>query len=67
MVFFTGAIEMSGRQYNLLDKMIIGFDQGLGTLVGQFAVRASGRQNPAEAVPNGVLSDAERRLSAGLM
>ena len=58
---------MSGRQYNLLDKMIIGFDQGLGTLVGQFAVRASGRQNPAEAVPNGVLSDAERRLSAGLM
>lgn len=56
---------MSGRQYNLLDKVIIGFDQGLETLFDRYT--ASERPNPAEAVQNGALSDAERRLSAGLM
>lgn len=47
-----------------LDRLIVGLDKALRTMSG---VAAAGRKNPAAQVPDGSLSEAERRHSAGLM
>lgn len=56
---------MSERQYNLLDRLIIGFDEGLGTIFGPAPVGK--RENPADKIEENRLSKPEQRHSGGLM
>jgi ubiquinone biosynthesis monooxygenase Coq7 len=49
---------------NLVDRLIVGFDNGLRTLAAQ---ALSSRPHPDGALPEADLSDAERRHSASLM
>lgn len=53
------------RQYTLLDKFCIGFDQALRTLGNQAA--SSGEPYPVTQDSESVLSEAERKHAAGLM
>jgi ubiquinone biosynthesis monooxygenase Coq7 len=49
---------------NLVEQFIVEFDRGLRTLAG---AHRSGRDFPAEALPEAELSEEERRHAAGLM
>jgi ubiquinone biosynthesis monooxygenase Coq7 len=49
---------------NLVEQLIVEFDRGLRTLAG---THRSGRNFPAEALPEAELSEEERRHAAGLM
>jgi ubiquinone biosynthesis monooxygenase Coq7 len=48
----------------MIDHLILGFDRALRTLSGS---AVSGRPNPAQGLPESVLTPAERRHAAGLM
>lgn len=56
---------MNERRYSLIDRLIIGLDQGLSTL--RQASVAGNRPNPAALVDDMPLAAEEQRLSAGLM
>jgi len=51
-------------KFGLLDGLIISFDNGLKTVCGKPV--STGRQNPAETLPEKDLSDADRRKCEGL-
>lgn len=53
------------QQHRLLDRLIIHFDQGLRTVLGQ--PLATGRPNPASHVQETALSDPEKQLAVRLM
>jgi 3-demethoxyubiquinol 3-hydroxylase len=53
------------RDYSLLDKLCIGFDQVLRTLTDNPVT--SGEVYPARAVSEGAMDDTQRKHSAGLM
>lgn len=55
----------AGRDYSLLDRALINLDRGLRTVFG--TPQATGRANPANDFAEVPLSDADRRLSIGLM
>lgn len=57
---------MPGRQYSLVDELIIGFDRGLATLFNSSNVR-SNREYPAANIMESPLSATEKRHTAGLM
>lgn len=56
---------MNTRRYSPLDQLLIHLDNAVRTVWGAPAVTE--RSDPADAAPEGELSDAEKRLSAGLM
>jgi len=56
---------MTMRQYNAADRLVLQLDQALSTVFGR--PRVTGRADPAGAVHDDGLSDAERDLSARLM
>lgn len=56
---------MNTRRYSPLDQLLIHLDNAVRTVWGAPAVTE--RSDPADAIPEGELSDAEKRLSAGLM
>jgi 3-demethoxyubiquinol 3-hydroxylase len=56
---------MNARDYSMIDRLLMGFDQALRTVFGR--PQPSERPNPAEAVANPELAAAERDLSARLL
>ncbi len=50
--------------FGMLDRLIISFDNGLRTVVGNPV--STGRQNPAENIPDQELNDTDRQKSEGL-
>ena len=56
---------MNPRRYSPLDQLLIHLDNAVRTVWGTPAVTE--RPDPADAAPEAELSDAEKRLSAGLM
>jgi len=56
---------MTDRNYSPLDQLVMNLDTGLRTLFGKPCVTE--RANPAEALPETELSEAERELAARLM
>lgn len=56
---------MNTRRYSPLDQFLIHLDNAVRTVWGAPAVTE--RPDPADAAPEGDLSDTEKRLSAGLM
>ncbi len=56
---------MNTRRYSPLDQCLIHLDNAVRTVWGAPAVTE--RADPADVIPEGDLSDAEKRLSAGLM
>lgn len=56
---------MSGRRYNLIDQLVIGFDQALGHALGRENVAA--RETPGASAGEELTAGAERRHVAGLM
>jgi ubiquinone biosynthesis monooxygenase Coq7 len=56
---------MNTRHYSPLDQLLIGFDMGLRTLLGN--PRVTERRNPAETQVDAELSDSERDLAGRLM
>ncbi len=50
--------------FGMLDRLIISFDNGLRTVVGNPV--STGRSNPAETIPDQELSDTDRQKSEGL-
>ena len=57
---------MSERRYNLLDQLVIGFDQALGQALGR-AGRSAARENPGDSAGAEAGAGADRRHVAGLM
>lgn len=55
---------MSPRKYTPLDRLLIGTDNALHTLL---APPVAARESPAQGIPEAPLSDSERRHVAGLM
>jgi len=55
---------MTARRYRRVDRLLIDAQNALGTVFGAVAAE---RPNPARAVPEVVLEEAERRHAAGLM
>lgn len=52
------------RQFSLIDKLLTQVDQALTTI---FTVSADARDNPADAVPEQLLSECDRKNSIGCM
>ena len=50
--------------FRMLDRLIISFDNGLRTVIGNPV--STGRQNPAETVPDQKLEEADRQISESL-
>ena len=57
---------MKDRHYNLVDELILGFNEGLATLFQPARPRAA-RPNPAAGIPENPMTSAEKNHSAGLM
>ena len=57
--------HMSNRHLSPIDNLIVNFDQGLRTIFGKPDVTE--RADPANNIDENELSDADRKLSAGLM
>lgn len=57
---------MSERRYNLLDQLVIGFDQALGHAFGR-ETRAAARENPGGSAGEDLTAVPDRRHVAGLM
>jgi len=55
---------MNIRKYTPLDRLLIGADNALRTVLAQ---PVTARKNPAQGIPEAALSDSERRHVAGLM
>lgn len=53
------------RDFSLIDRLIVNFDQGLRTVFGQPQITE--RSNPAESIPETDLSENEKQLAARLM
>lgn len=56
---------MIEKDFNIADRLLIGFDQALRTIFGRPQVTE--RANPAEGLPEAELSDHERDVTARLM
>ena len=56
---------MRQREYTPFDKVIMGLDQALRTIAGR--PQTTERHNPAETLPEGELSEDQRRHTARLM
>ncbi len=56
---------MSQRNYTLIDKLCLQFDQGLQVITGQ--TKPVTRENPATCITNAELGQKQRDLSAALM